>query len=239
MTGTILNGAGILAGGILGLTVRKEMSTATQLGLKALLGVLMVVVGLVTTFTSLGGGVWMVAKQLTILVVSLMLGRLCGSGLRLQKGLNKLGRYAKERLAQSNPANPNRLSEGFITAALLFCLAPIAVIGAVQDGLAGHWWPLALKAALDGLATMALVKSFGWGVILSAIPVVAFQGTVTLGVRLLVPLLESYDLMDSLHAVSGMLVFSVALIILELKRVELADYLPSLAVAPLLAWVWR
>jgi uncharacterized protein len=78
---------------------------------------------------------------------------------------------------------------------------------------------------------------FGWGVLFSLVPVVAYQGTITLGARALAPHLQ-LQLIDSINATGGLLVFSVALVILEIKKVELADYLPALAVAPLLTWVW-
>lgn len=239
MTGTILNGIGIVVGGIVGLILRKPMSMATQLALKGLLGIAMVFVGLRATLFSLGGGTWTVAKQLTILILAMMLGRLIGHYLRLQKGLNRLGRYAKDQLAQAGSTPSSRPSEGFTTAALLFCLAPIAILGAVQDGVNGQWYTLGLKAVLDGLATMALVTSFGWGTIVSFVPVVAYQGTLTLAVRLLAPWLNQHGLVDPIQAVSGMLVFSVALIILDLKKVQVGDYLPSLAAAPVLTWIWR
>jgi uncharacterized membrane protein YqgA involved in biofilm formation len=86
---------------------------------------------------------------------------------------------------------------------------------------------------------MAFVATFGWGVILAVIPVVAYQGTITLCARLLAPYLQSNALIDSINATGGLLVFSIALVILEIKRVDLADYLPSLAYAPLLTWLWR
>ena len=85
---------------------------------------------------------------------------------------------------------------------------------------------------------MAFVTTFGWGAMLSVIPVVAYQGTITLGARLLEPYLQQQALLDSVNATGGMLVFTISLIILEVRKVELADYLPSLAVAPALAWWW-
>jgi uncharacterized membrane protein YqgA involved in biofilm formation len=117
-------------------------------------------------------------------------------------------------------------------------VAPMAVLGAVQDGLDGHWQTLGIKSVMDGFATMAFVSTFGWGVILSAVPVLAYQGTLTLAAHLLTPLLQERALLDPVNATGGLLVFCVALIILELKKIELADYLPSLVYAPLLAWVW-
>ena len=126
-----------------------------------------------------------------------------------------------------------------MTCTVLFCVAPLALVGAVQDGLLGQWQALGIKALMDGLATMAFARTFGWGSILAAVPVVSFQGTITLTARLVAPFLTAHLLVDSVNAVAGMLVFIVSLIILELKKVELGDYLPSLAVAPLLTWLWR
>jgi hypothetical protein len=114
----------------------------------------------------------------------------------------------------------------------------MAIIGSVQDGVDGQWQTLGIKGVMDGLATMAFVSTFGWGVILSVIPVVAYQGTLTLAAKLLAPMLENHALLDSVNATGGMLLFCVALVILEIRRIELGDYLPSLIFAPLLTWWW-
>ena len=239
MTGTIINAAAILVGGVVGLTVSRQMSTPAQAAVKAFLGIMTVFVGLQTTWTSLHGSFGQVLKQLGIVILAMILGKLVGQLLRLQKGLNWLGRYAKERLSKGGSEQAKRHSDGFITATVLFCVGPMAILGSIQDGLDGRWQTLGLKALLDGLATMAFVSMFGWGVILAVIPVVAYQGTITLCARLIAPYLEDHALIDSLNATGGLLVFCIALIILEIKKVELANYLPSLAFAPLLTWWWR
>jgi len=96
-----------------------------------------------------------------------------------------------------------------------------------------------LKALMDGLATMAFVGTFGWGAMLAVVPVVAYQGTITLAAKLVAPWVADPALLNSINATGGLLVFCIALVILELKKIELADYLPSLAFAPLLTWLWR
>jgi uncharacterized membrane protein YqgA involved in biofilm formation len=241
MIGTILNAAGILIGGILGLTLRRQFTAATQVGLKGALGVLVIFVGLKTTWTSLGGGLWPVTKQLIIVILALTLGRLTGRLLRLQKNLNSLGRYASDRFAKAGSEKTQRWSEGFITCTILFCVGPMAILGAVQDGL-GQWQTLGAKAIMDGLATMAFAGTFGWGAILAVVPVVAYQGTISLAAKTLEPFLRdpiNAPLLNALNATGGLLVFCIALIILELKKIELADYLPSLAWAPFIAWLWK
>ena len=237
--GTILNAAGILLGGVIGLTVTRQLSPARQFALKGILGLLVIYVGLKTTLTSLGGGLWPITKQLLIVVLALTLGRLTGKLLRLQSLSNRLGQYAKQKIAAAGGADAHRFSEGFITCTLLFCVGPMAILGAVQDGLTGQWQTLGIKAVMDGLATMAFVATFGWGAMMAVVPVVVYQGTLTLGTRILEPFLQQHDLVNSLNATGGLLVFCIALVILELKKVELADYLPSLAFAPLLTWLWK
>jgi hypothetical protein len=239
MIGTILNAAGIVLGGILGLTLSRQLAPSTQFALKGLLGVITVYVGLRLTWMSLGGGFWMVGKQLIIIVLALMLGRIVGRLLRLQKSLNRLGQYAKEKFATARPDNPQRFGEGFTTCTVLFCLGPLAILGSIQDGLDGQWHALGVKAVMDGFAAMAFVSAFGWAVTVSAIPVLAYQGTLTLLAQQASGYLRDYGLLDSINATSGLLVFCVALIILELKKVELTDYLPGLFFAPLLTWMWK
>jgi uncharacterized membrane protein YqgA involved in biofilm formation len=114
----------------------------------------------------------------------------------------------------------------------------MAVLGALKDGMDGNWKILGVKAVMDGLATMAFVTTFGWGVILSVIPVVAYQGSITLLAQWVAPFLERHNLVMPISATGGLLVACISLIILDVRRVSLADYMPSLVVAPALSWFW-
>lgn len=237
--GTALNVIGILAGGVLGLWRRKPFSPATESRFKVALGVFTVFYGLRLTCLSLDWSFPRILKQLFVTVVAMMLGKVTGRVLHLQKMSNRLGQGARENIAAAKPQGAHRLGDGFKTCAKLFCAAPLAILGAVQDGLSGYFYPLGVKGVMDGLATMGFVRVFGWGVMVAALPVLAFQGTLWLICALhLKPVLAAHGLLDSVNAVGGLLVFCVALVILGIKRIELADYLPSLAIAPLLTWVW-
>ncbi len=238
MIGTLVNAAGIVAGGVLALTMRKQLSPKAQNFFKVMLGVFAVFYGLRLTWFSLHGPFLHAARQLLIVVLAMMLGKLTGRLLQLQRTSNRLGRFARERMEQRAATKTRTFSDGFNTCAILFCAAPLAVLGAVQDGLSGYYQPLVVKAVMDGLATMAFAAGFGWSVVLSALPVLAWQGTITLAAQYAQPFLASHGLLDNLNATGGLLVFSVALVILELRKIELADYLPSLAFAPLLTWAW-
>jgi len=242
IAGTIINAAGILLGGILGFTLKNQLSAARQNAMKGLLGVLMIFFGLKATWSYLGGGVWLVLKQLTIIVVALTLGRLVGRLLHLQKTANKLGRTANEnftRIATGGASAKPKWNEGFLTCTILYCAAPLAVLGAVQDGLDGYWATLTLKAVIDGLATMAFVTVFGSSAMAAVIPVVALQGTITMAAQYLAANTLNAAMLASTHATAGLLVFCVAMLILDLRKIEVTDYLPALAVAPLITWVWK
>jgi len=238
MIGTLLNVAAILTGGIIGLTVAKNLSTKVQQRLKFLLGAFIVYAGFSLVWNSIGGSFGRVVKQLGIVMLALILGHATGKLMRLQKGMNRLGQYARERFSDAPTAQTSRWSEGFITCSLLYCVGPMALLGAIEEGSTGVFRTLATKAVLDGLSTLAFAKTFGWGVLLSAIPVLAYQGTLTLAAMQIEPLLNDKLLVDSVNATGGFLVVFVSLIVLDVKKVPLADYLPSLVFAPLLtAWL--
>jgi uncharacterized protein len=239
MIGPILNAVGIVIGGTLGLLRPVRLSPPQEGYLKLALAALTVFYGLRLTWLSFSGSFGHILKQVLVMLVALMLGKLLGQVLHLQKLSNHLGHLAKESISRARPADPGRVSEGFKTCAALFCAAPLGLIGAAEDGLCSYWYPLAVKAFIDGFAAMGFVSLFGWSVVLSALPVLAFFGTISLlGAHLIGPFLAAHGLTDAVHAVSGMLVFSVALVMLGLKKIELTDYLPSLGIAPLLTWLF-
>ena len=238
--GTVLNALAIVLGGVLGLTVANKVSERRQLLLKRIIGVFTIYVGISMTWHGLNGSFLHVLKQFAIMMLSLSLGNFTGHMLRLQRGVNHLGQFAKARFANAQSADANKLSDGFITCTLLFCVGPMSIVGALKDGFEGDYHVLAVKAAMDGLSTMAFVATFGWGVILSVIPVVAYQGTITLLAHAIAPwLLKQGDMLDSISAAGGLIVFSIALVIFEIRKVELANYLPALLYAPFFTWLWR
>jgi len=240
LLGTALNAGGILIGGIVGLLRKRPMKEKTQLALKSLIGVATVVIGLGTCWIGLSGnGVGGFFKFLLIAILSMMAGRITGRLVRLQRGLNKLGQFAGGKVGDAASGKKLPWSDGFLACAILFCLPPLGVFGAVLDGVAGRWQPLAVKAAMDALATMAFVRTFGWSAIAAVLPATAFLGSITLGSHFLTGHILNASMINALQATAGLLVFCVALIVLEFRKVELADYLPSLLWAPLLAWVWK
>jgi hypothetical protein len=236
MTGAMLNAAGIVVGGIWALIARRPIAGIYQSALKIGLGVFTVWFGLKLTWNSINGSIAQAAKELGIVLLAMALGKMTGKLIRLQKLSNSVGQYATSILTA--PKGNKRFSDGFVMATALFCAGPLAVLASVQEGLTGFSPVFLVKAATDGLATYAFCATFGWGAIVSAIPVLALEGALIRGVQLLEPFLRDrpWPLIDAINAVDGLLIFCVALIILEMKKIQVADYYPSLLFAPLLAW---
>lgn len=239
MTGTLINTAAILVGGFLGLKASRQISAPTQQRIRLVLAAFTIYAGMSMIWRGTGGSFGNVLKQFGIAMLALVLGNALGMMLRLQNGLNQLGHYAKERLAQASPEDDNRFSEGFVTCTLLFCVGPMAILGALEDGTHGDFKILAIKSAMDGLAAMGFAATFGPGVLLAALPVLAYQGTITLLANALAQHLNDPLLLDSMRVTGGLVVLCIVSVILDLRKVPLANYLPSLAVAPLLTHWWR
>jgi hypothetical protein len=240
VTGAFLNAIGILLGGLLGLARRAPLSSRAQNFFKAALGLSTIVFGLWLVWLSLGGTFLSTLEQILIALLAVMLGFWIGKLLRLQEWSNHLGRRASNLIASAQTNTPRKAGDGFAACAVLFCAAPLGLLGAVTDGLSGFFWLLTIKAVMDGLATMSFVKIFGWPAALSAIPVFVLFGTIALACRLYAgPFLESHGLIHSVNAAAGFVACAVALVIFEIRKVELANFLPGLAVAPLLTWLFR
>ena len=244
--GAFLNAIAILIGGIIGLVRPKPLSAQTQAFFKVLLGVLTVYFGLRLVWLSTGGTFFQVIKQLLIACLALMVGTLLGKLLRLQTMSNHLGQRAKKLIESNRADDPQRFGHGMNTCAILFCAAPLGILGAIHDALPAadasvrYIYPMIVKSLMDGLAMMGFVMLFGAGAIFSALPVYALFGTITLLTHIYVePFLRSHQLMDSVNCVGGLVICTISVVIFEIRRVPLADYLPALAIAPLITWLWK
>ena len=244
MTGALLNAIGILLGGLWGLAMRKPLSLRTQVFFRSALGLSIVIFGVRLVWLSLGGTFMAVLKQILIALLAVVLGFWAGKLMRLQKWSNRLGRHAGNVIAAAQTNAPGKAGDGLAACAVLFCAAPLGWLGAVVDGFSGYFWLLAVKAVMDALAMIGFVKIFRWPAALSAFPVWILLGGITLACRFYAaPFLEAHgpehSLINSVNAAAGLVACAVVLVIFEVRRVELANFLPCLALAPLLTWLFR
>jgi uncharacterized membrane protein YqgA involved in biofilm formation len=240
VTGTIINVLAILIGTAFGLLRKSPPNAENQQFMKVVLGAATVFVGLRLTWISLNGSLLQILWQLGIVILAMILGRLTGKLLQLQVLSNRLGHFARDRIAAVAKSGSKNVSDGVNVCAALFCAAPLGWLGAVSEPLGGGPLVLGVKAVMEGLAAMGFVLMFGWGVALSALPVLALQGTIALLVsQFAFPFLSAHGLVGAVNATAGLMVFSVSLLVFEVRRVEVADYLPSLIWAPLLTYWLR
>ncbi len=237
MIGALLNALGILLGGLYGLATRNPVSASTQNFFKMSLGCFSIFLGMRLAYVNSPDTFIASMRQLFISSVAVLLGYWIGKILHLQQLSNRMGRHAGRLIdsAQKNP--PGTAAAGFTAATILFCAAPLGILGAVADGTSDFFPMLGLKAVMDGMAMTTFVKLFRWPTALSAIPVFLFLYGITVAVHFWVlPWLDAHSLTHSVNTTDGFLACVIALVIFEVRRVELANYLPALIVAPLLTW---
>lgn len=229
--GTAVNAATIVAGSALGVALGGRLPQRTRDMVTDALGlvVLLVAAGSATSATSpalvaaTGRG-----GPVLVVLASAVLGGVLGSLLRLETRLEALGQALRRRLSRGGGS---RFVEGFVVASLVFCVGPLALLGAIQDGLGRGISLLALKATLDGFASLAFAAALGWGVAASVLPVVVLQTAFTVVGVTLGGLLSAAQV-AALDATGGLLLVGVSIRLLRLRPLPVADLLPALAVAP-------
>ncbi len=222
-SGTWVNIATVLLGSSLGLLLRGRLPAR-------IVTAVMQAIGLVTLFIGIANALDLtrVSQPPGIIVglIALALGGALGEWLRLEEGLEALGRSLKQRFR-----GQGRFTEGFVAASLLFCVGPLTLLGSIQNGLAGDISFLLLKSALDGFASLALAATFGFGVIFSTVVIAAYQGGLSLGAGLLANLIPdpiSDPRVLLMNGVGGLMIMGLGLALLEIKRLRVASLLPAL-----------
>lgn len=234
--GAFLNALGILLGSLFGFARSEPVSPHLQTQFRTALGALTALCGLHLLWLSVGGSAFTVLKQLLVACLAMVLGSQLGRLLALQKISNRVGRYAAGLLVGAQTGAGVKPTDGFVAVTILFCAAPLGLVGAVTDGLGNYFLPLALKAVMDGMAMTTFVKMLRWPVALAAVPVFLFLNGLAVIIHLLVlPKLATPELVQAINAAAGLLICAMTLVILEVRRVELANYLPALFLAPILS----
>ena len=242
--GTIFNVICILVGGLLGLWLSRQIPESTQRRIRRYLAGLTVIAGGFMMAQGLYGGwkgspnIWMFLLLGLIALLSISFGNLIGTKLRLQQRLDQLGAEAKRRLTKSEDDDSPRFSDGFVTCTVRFTVGPMSLLGCVEDGLGNVPTILIVKSVMDGIATLCFAPRFGAGVLLSAVPLLAYQGTVTMLASHLEFMRDEALMLAIFNLIGGMLVLTIVLVILDIQKVPLANYLPALIIGPALTYWW-
>jgi uncharacterized membrane protein YqgA involved in biofilm formation len=236
-SGTAVNVATVLVGASVGVLAGHRLPSRTRDLVTDALGlVTLLIAGLSTVAVNDPALAAKVGSHAPLLIVlgSLVLGGIVGSLLRLEQRVEALGGWLQGRLSEaSDSAGRARFIEGFVTASLVFCTGPLTILGSLSDGLGRGADQLYLKATLDGFAAIAFAASFGWGVAASALTVLVIQGSITVVGAVLGNVLPDAGL-AAVTASGGLMLVGVALRLLRIREIAVADLLPGLLVAPLL-----
>jgi len=235
--GTLINVLAILAGSAIGVLLGNRLPEKMSRTLTDAMGLIVLVIGALN-LADLSDEAFAKATGVfpTILVVlaSLILGGVTGSLLKIEERLEQFGVWLQAKT--KGKGDKDQFIQGFVNAALLFTIGPMAVLGALQDGLGDGFEILALKSTLDGFTSVAFAATMGWGVAFSAIPVGLWQGLLTILSATLGNVL-SQAAVASITATGGILLLGTGLRVLQIRMVSVSDLLPALVFAPVITLV--
>jgi uncharacterized membrane protein YqgA involved in biofilm formation len=217
MQGTAVNAAAIVIGSVVGLKAGHLIPNRVRGTVMAGVGLAVVLIGCQLALKS---------REPLIIIGCLIGGGIIGELLRIEDRLEALGNWIGDRFQGSG-----QVAEGFVTASLLFCVGAMAIMGSLQDGLGSPPEILYAKAALDGITSVALASTLGFGVLFSALAVFAYQGAITLSASLAQQLLTP-AVVQEMNAVGGLLILAIGLDLLGMKRLPVGNLLPAVFLAP-------
>jgi len=222
--GTIVNVSTIVAGSLLGYFFNSKLP-------QRIVKIIFQAIGLFTLY--IGITMTMKTHQILILIFSMVLGSALGEWINIEKYINRFGDWIKKKIHSGN----ENFSEGMITAFLLFCMGSMTILGAFQEGTIGKSDLLIAKSVMDGFSSLALASALGLGVAFSVIPLIIFQGGLTLLAYWLGNLMPDM-VVDEMSAVGGLMLVGLGFTILEIKKIKVVNMLPALVFAVILGYIF-
>lgn len=217
MIGTIVNCCAIIIGCILGLIIKDKMTEKIS-------NTIMNGLALCVLYLGISGSID--AKNPIIMIVSIALGALMGELIDIDKRLSNLGEKLEYRFSKNDGISNVSISQGFVSASLLFCVGAMAIIGSLQSGLSQNYDTLFAKSILDGISAIIFSASLGIGVIFSTLAVFIYQGSITLCASFLSGIL-SEPVINCMSATGSLLIIGLGLNILKSTNIKIANLLPS------------
>lgn len=225
-SGTIVNAAAIIAGGIFGTFLRSGLSARFRETIMQALGLSILIIGL----SGVLQGIYRVTSEgkldreyIMLMIFSLVAGAVIGELMNIENKLEQTGRWIQNRYIK----NSGNFAEGFVTASLVFCVGAMAIVGSLEDGLTGNTDTLFAKSVLDGVISVIFASTLGIGVAFSAIPVFLYQGTITLMAGFIRPLLTD-SVISQTSLVGSVLILAIGFNILEMKKIKAGNILPAI-----------
>lgn len=219
LLGTIINALSIIVGSTLGLGINRVSEKYKEIIMHGI-ALVVILIGLQMAFQT---------EVIIVVLLSMLSGALIGELINLDSLLNKVGYKISYYFTRGK--NTSNVTEAFISATLIFVIGAMAILGALDSGLRGDHEILYTKSILDGFTSLILTSTLGFGVILAAIPVFLYQGTIALLSSQIVSIFPEQlldGLINELTAVGGLLIVAIGLNILNLTKIRIANLLPSI-----------
>lgn len=221
MVATLLDCLLIIIGSVIGITFKKFIGERYNKLVMEAIGLSIIALGI----SQAVGALLDTDAHPLLFIVAMVLGRIVGEVLNLDRRIKQIGYYLKSKVARGDET----FSEGFITASILFCVGTLTIVGAIKSGTEGDNSILYIKAILDGVTALFLAASFGVGVMFSAISVIVIQG----GLVLISSFVASYvtqDMLREISIVGGIILIAIGIDILGIRTFKISNYLPSIAI---------
>ena len=233
--GTIINVIAIILGGILGRLFGKLLSERYQDTLNKVCGVSVLFIGIAGALEGMLAiqENQVVSQKAMMIVICMSLGAFIGELLNIEKQFERFGEWLKKKTGNSKE---KLFVEGFVTASFTVCIGAMAIVGAIEDGIFGDYSILATKAVLDFIIIMVMTGTMGKGCVFSAIPVAILQGSVTLLANFIKPVMTDAALAN-LSMIGSILIFCVGLNLVWGKKVRVANLLPAVILAVIMAFL--
>lgn len=214
MLGTIVNCLAVIAGSLVGILFRNGIPEKYNQTVMQAIALPVILIGIKN---ALG------CDDLMVIIISLALGSLLGEWIGIESYLEQLGTWLEKKFSKTS-AN---FSTGFVTASLMYCVGSMAIVGSLESGLTGNHGTLFAKSALDGITSIILSSSLGIGVLFSAVPVLVYQGVITLMAGFLKPFLIA-SVVSQMSATGGLLIVGIGLNMLREKKIKVGNMLPAI-----------
>jgi uncharacterized membrane protein YqgA involved in biofilm formation len=228
MIGTIINFFAIVIGSLIGLFFGSKLPDNLKNTIISGMGLFTIAVGV---------QMFLKTSNPLIDLGALVLGGILGESLALEEAVKKLGIWLEKRFAGSSEGSSSNFVRGFLSSSVLFCTGPMAVLGSISDGLSGDYLTLSIKSIMDGIISIAFTSTLGIGVAFSAIPVLIYQGSISLLASQLNSIISD-SMMNEMTATGGVLLMGIGVSsLLEIKKIRVANFLPALIIAPLIAYL--
>ena len=238
--GTIINLATVAGGGLAGLVVSDRLPDRMRVTIMQGLGLAVVAVAVtgLGPLTDTDAGL----RRFVILIIAMIIGGVIGEAADLDGRLESGGDRLRRRfgVTESSGPGPTQSSfvEGFVVASTVFCVGPLTILGAIQDGLGLSIRLLAIKSALDGFAAVGFASVYGVGVLASLVTIAVYQGGITAAAVLVKPLMTP-EVLAQLGVIGSLLILGIALRLLDVAHIRVVNLLPAVVVGPLIAGLFE